>query len=74
MPFAEAVKHAAGIATGAVGLITEPGHAAEILANNHAELVLVARASLADRISSLRAAKAPRLKPEFPPQYQRASL
>ena len=32
VPFAEAVKHGAGIATGAVGLITEPTHAAEIVA------------------------------------------
>ena len=48
VPFAEAVKHGAGIATGAVGLITEPTHAAEILANGRADVVLVARAVLAD--------------------------
>lgn len=48
VPFADAVKHRAGIATGAVGMITEPTHAAEILANDRADVVLMARALLAD--------------------------
>ena len=48
VPFAEAVKQGAGIATGAVGLITEPTHAAEIVANDRADVVLLARALLAD--------------------------
>ncbi|HUB49369.1 MAG TPA: NADH:flavin oxidoreductase/NADH oxidase [Acetobacteraceae bacterium] len=74
VPFAEAVKHGAGIATGAVGLITEPTHAAEIVANNRADVVLVARATLADPAWPLRAAKALGVKPEVPPQYLRAGL
>jgi 2,4-dienoyl-CoA reductase-like NADH-dependent reductase (Old Yellow Enzyme family) len=74
VPFAEAVKHGAGIATGAVGLITEPTHAAEILANDRADVVLLARAMLADPAWPLRAAKVLGVKPEVPPQYQRASL
>ena len=74
VPFAEAVKHGAGIATGAVGLITEPAHAAEIVANNRADVVLVARAMLADPAWPLRAAKALGVKPEVPPQYLRAGL
>jgi 2,4-dienoyl-CoA reductase-like NADH-dependent reductase (Old Yellow Enzyme family) len=74
VPFADAVKHGAGIATGAVGLITEPTHAAEILANNRADVVLLARAVLADPAWPLRAAKVLGVKPELPPQYLRAGL
>jgi 2,4-dienoyl-CoA reductase-like NADH-dependent reductase (Old Yellow Enzyme family) len=74
VPFAEAVKHGAGIATGAVGLITEPTHAAEIVANGRADVVLVARAVLADPAWPLRVAKALGVKPEVPPQYARAGL
>lgn len=74
VPFAEAVKHEAGIATGAVGLISEPTHAAEIVANNRADIVLLARALLADPAWPLRAAKTLRVDPVLPPQYQRAHL
>lgn len=74
VPFAEAVKHRAGIATGAVGLISEATHAAEILANNRADIVLLARALLADPAWPLRAAKTLRVDPVLPPQYQRAHL
>ena len=74
MPFADAVKHRAGIATGAVGLITEPTHAAEIIANDRADLVFVARVLLADPGWPLRAAKALGVKPELPPPYWRATL
>jgi len=72
VPFAEAVKRGAGIATGAVGLITEPTHAAEIVANGRADVVLLARAVLADPAWPLRAAKALGVKPPLPPQYLRA--
>ena len=74
VPFAEAVKHDAGIATGAVGLITEATHAAEIVANGRADVVLLARAVLADPAWPLRAAKTLGVKPEVPPQYLRAGL
>jgi 2,4-dienoyl-CoA reductase-like NADH-dependent reductase (Old Yellow Enzyme family) len=74
VPFAEAIRHQAGIATGAVGLITEPTHAAEILANGRADVVLLARGILADPAWPIRAAKALGIKPEVPPQYLRAAL
>ena len=74
VPFAEAVKHGAEIATGAVGLISEPTHAAEILANDRADVVLLARALLADPAWPLRAAKTLRADPPLLPQYQRAHL
>jgi 2,4-dienoyl-CoA reductase-like NADH-dependent reductase (Old Yellow Enzyme family) len=74
VPFADAIKHRAGIATGAVGMITEPTHAAEILANDRADVVLMARALLADPGWPVRAAKVLGVKPELPPQYLRAAL
>lgn len=72
VPFADAVRRGAGIATGAVGLITEPTHAAEIVANERADIVLLARTVLADPGWPIRAAKALGVKPDLPPQYQRA--
>ena len=74
VPFAEAVRREAGIATGAVGLITAPEHAAEIVANERADLVFIARAALADPAWPLRAAKQLGVKPELMPQYMRATL
>jgi 2,4-dienoyl-CoA reductase-like NADH-dependent reductase (Old Yellow Enzyme family) len=74
VPFAEAIRHQAGIATGAVGMITEPTHAAEIVANGRADVVLLARALLADPAWPIRAAKALGVKPELPSQYLRAAL
>jgi 2,4-dienoyl-CoA reductase-like NADH-dependent reductase (Old Yellow Enzyme family) len=73
VPFADAIRNQAGIATGAVGMITEPTHAAEIVANGRADVVLLARALLADPAWPLRAAKALGVKPELPPQYLRAA-
>ena len=74
VPFADAIRNKAGIATGAVGLITEPTHAAEIVANGRADVVLLARAVLADPAWPVRAAKALGVKPDVPPQYLRAAL
>ncbi len=74
VPFAEAVKQGAGIASGAVGLISEPTHAAEIVANDRADVVLLARALLADPAWPLRAAKELGAEPPLPPQYLRARL
>ena len=74
VPFADAVKHRAGIATGAVGLITEPTHAAEIVGNDRADLVFVARVLLADPAWPLHAAKSLGVKPDLPPPYWRATL
>ncbi|HVZ07599.1 NADH:flavin oxidoreductase/NADH oxidase [Rhodopila sp.] len=74
VPFADAIRNRAGIATGAVGLITEPTHAAEIVANGRADVVLLARGLLADPAWPLRAAKALGVKPALLPQYLRAAL
>jgi 2,4-dienoyl-CoA reductase-like NADH-dependent reductase (Old Yellow Enzyme family) len=74
VPFAEAVRHGAGIAAGAVGLITTPELAEEVVANGRADLVFLARALLADPAWPLRAARALGAKPELAPQYLRAHL
>lgn len=46
VPFAEAVRKGAGIATAAVGMITDPAQAQEIIEAGRADLVLLARESL----------------------------
>lgn len=74
VPFADAIRHRAGIATGAVGLISEATHAAEIVANQRADIVLLARAVLADPAWPIRAAKALRTEVHLPPQYLRAHV
>ena len=48
MPFAERIRREAGIATGAVGLITTPTQADEIIRNGQADCVLLARELLRD--------------------------
>jgi 2,4-dienoyl-CoA reductase-like NADH-dependent reductase (Old Yellow Enzyme family) len=74
VPFAEAVKHGAHIPTGAVGLIQDPQHAAEIVANRRADLVFLGRVMLADPAWPLRAARALGIKPDLAPAYSRALL
>lgn len=74
VPFAERIRREANIATAAVGLITAPAHADEIVRNGRADLVLLARELLRDAEWPLRAArtlgKTAALEP--PPQYARA--
>jgi 2,4-dienoyl-CoA reductase-like NADH-dependent reductase (Old Yellow Enzyme family) len=74
VPFAERVREEAGIATGAVGLIRDPAQAAEIVANGRADIVLLARAILADPAWPLRAAHHLGAQVDLPVQYQRAML
>jgi NADPH2 dehydrogenase len=71
VPFAEAVRRGAGIGTAAVGLITEPTHADEIIRNGRADLVLLAREELRDPYWPLHAAKALGREQRVPPQYLR---
>jgi len=52
-PFAERIRREAGIATGAVGLITEPADAEAIVAEGRADLVLLARELLRDPIGRI---------------------
>ena len=48
VPFAERIRRDTGIKTGAVGLITEPAQAKEILREGRADVVLLARQMLRD--------------------------
>ena len=57
VPGAERIGREAGIATAAVGMITAPTHADEIVRNGRADLVLLAREVLRDAQGRLRAAR-----------------
>jgi 2,4-dienoyl-CoA reductase-like NADH-dependent reductase (Old Yellow Enzyme family) len=70
--FAERIKKETGILTGAVGLITEAQQAEEILQNNKADLIIIARASLRDPYFPLHAAKILGDELSWPVQYERA--
>ena len=74
VPFAERIRQEAGIATAAVGMITEPSHADEIIRNGRADLVLLAREFLRDPYWPRLAARALRQTETLavPPQYARA--
>ncbi|GEM47563.1 oxidoreductase [Deinococcus cellulosilyticus NBRC 106333 = KACC 11606] len=72
--FAERIKQKAGIATGAVGLITEPHQAEQIVATGQADVALLARAFLRDPHWPQAAAKVLGVKTDVPKQYGRAWL
>jgi 2,4-dienoyl-CoA reductase-like NADH-dependent reductase (Old Yellow Enzyme family) len=72
VPFAERIKREASILTGAVGLITTPQQADEIVHKGQADVVLLAREFLRDPYFPLHAAKALGDSVEPPIQYQRA--
>jgi 2,4-dienoyl-CoA reductase-like NADH-dependent reductase (Old Yellow Enzyme family) len=74
VPFASAVRAGAGVATGAVGLITEPAQAEQVLAEGHADVVLLARELLRDPHWPLRAAAELGADVAWPVQYERARL
>ncbi len=74
VPFAEAIRTQAGIPTGAVGLITTAELAEAVLGNGRADLILLARAILADPAWPLRAARQLGAKPPLAQQYHRAHL
>ncbi|WP_374444001.1 NADH:flavin oxidoreductase/NADH oxidase [Stella sp.] len=73
VPFADAVRNRAGIATGAVGLIQSPHQAEEVLGNGRADLVFLGRTLLADPHWPLKAARALGATVQWPNQYARAS-
>lgn len=69
VPFAEAIRREAGILTGAVGLITEPQQANEVVTSGAADLVLLAREMLREPYWALKAAQALGQEPPWPTQY-----
>jgi len=74
VPFAERIRREAGMATAAVGSITEPTHADEIIRNGRADVVLLAREFLRESYWPLKAARALGRKDSLttPVQYGRA--
>jgi 2,4-dienoyl-CoA reductase-like NADH-dependent reductase (Old Yellow Enzyme family) len=72
VPFAERIRREVGIATGAVGLVTKPEQAEEIIANGKADVVLLGREFLRDPYWPLHAAHALGADVEWPKQYARA--
>ncbi len=71
-PFAAAIRRDAGIATGAVGLITEPFQAEQIVSTGIADAVSLARQMLRNPYWPLEAAKALKADIPWPVQYLRA--
>lgn len=72
--FAEGVRREVGIATIAVGMITNPVQAEHILRTGQADAVMLARELLRDPYWPLRAARELHAEVEWPVQYQRAKL
>jgi 2,4-dienoyl-CoA reductase-like NADH-dependent reductase (Old Yellow Enzyme family) len=72
VPFAEQVRHGANIPTAAVGFITEPKQADDIIRNGQADLVLLARQMLVDPYWPAHAARTLGYKLTPPNQYARA--
>lgn len=74
VPFAERIRHEAGVATAALGLITTAEQAEQILAAGQADLIVMARELLRDPYFPLHAAKALGAPDavRWPVQYERA--
>jgi NADPH2 dehydrogenase len=72
VPFAEAIRREAGVPTAAVGLITTPTLAEEIVRNERADLVVLGRELLRQPYWPLHAAKALGKDVIWPHQYERA--
>jgi len=72
VPFADRVRRDAGIATGAVGLITDAAQAEAILQAGQADLIIMARQLLRDPYWPLHAARALGDPGAVPAQYLRA--
>ncbi|MFZ0305050.1 MAG: NADH:flavin oxidoreductase/NADH oxidase, partial [Terracidiphilus sp.] len=71
--FAGRIRREAGVATAAVGLITEPEQANAIIAESEADLAMLARAELRDPYWPLHAAAALGQTISWPRQYLRAA-
>jgi 2,4-dienoyl-CoA reductase-like NADH-dependent reductase (Old Yellow Enzyme family) len=71
--FAARIRREAGIATAAVGLITEPAQANAIVAEGEADLVFLARAMLRDPYWPVHAAATLGEQASWPKQYLRAA-
>jgi 2,4-dienoyl-CoA reductase-like NADH-dependent reductase (Old Yellow Enzyme family) len=73
VPFAAQIRREAGVATGAVGQITEAAQADAIIREGEADLVLLAREMLRDPYWPLHAAEKLNVEITWPAQYLRAA-
>jgi 2,4-dienoyl-CoA reductase-like NADH-dependent reductase (Old Yellow Enzyme family) len=71
-PSAAAVRREAGIATGAVGLITDPAQAEQIVSTGLADALMIGREFLRDPYWPLHAARSLGVDIPWPSQYERA--
>ena len=74
VPFAERIHGEARVPVGAVGMITDPQQADELIRGGSADLVFLARELLRDPYWPLRAATALGADVTWPVQYERAKL
>jgi 2,4-dienoyl-CoA reductase-like NADH-dependent reductase (Old Yellow Enzyme family) len=72
VPFAAAIRKETGIATGTVGVITDPAQAEQIVATGQADVVSLARQMLRDPYWPLHAARSLGVDITWPDQYLRA--
>ena len=73
VPFAERVKRETGITTGAIGLISDPRQAEDIVSSGKADFVSLARAMLFNPRWPWHAAIALGAEIKYPPQYERCA-
>jgi 2,4-dienoyl-CoA reductase-like NADH-dependent reductase (Old Yellow Enzyme family) len=69
VPFARRIRDEAGIRTGAVGMITDPNHADEIITGGDANIVFLARELLREPYWAIKAQQALGQEPAWPVQY-----
>ena len=69
VPFARKIRDEAAIKTGAVGMITEPHHADEIVTGGDADLVFIARELLREPYWALKAQQELGEEPSWPTPY-----
>lgn len=72
VPFAEKIKKETGILTGAVGFITNAKEGEQILKEQKADLIIMARQLLREPYFALHAASELEVDVPWPPQYERA--
>jgi 2,4-dienoyl-CoA reductase-like NADH-dependent reductase (Old Yellow Enzyme family) len=72
-PFAERIRREAGMPVGAVGVITGPSQADQIIRTAQADLIMIAREFLRDPYWPLQAANELHQKIAWPKQYLRAA-
>jgi len=73
-PFAAKIRQEIGVATGAVGMITSPAQAEQIVATGNADAVFLARELLRDPYWPMHAARVLKADHTWPVQYERAKL